>query len=448
MAVPAARQAEQLGEPVERPSARARSRPASASQAIAFTFSAAVSSSARIPGSEPVIAKYAKKRGWFQCVSARHDQLVEVAQHVGERLGLLGRRRRQPRAELARAATCAQRPAARRRARGSAATQSSAPAPGRRGSRSSAAASAAARAASRCACSATSSFVSQARRACADAELDVVERRRPGARRSRSRASGPPRARRARGRRVRSSRSGCELISRNVPVSSASSITRSTSTSRGGRLPILRPVEVADAVDVRVLHRREHALGRVVSKRECTEATTQSSVREVVVGHVERRRSRGCSPRPLRGAGAARRARRSASISSSCCSQPALAQAVRVVADRVVLVAARAAPPRPSPRACPCRRDQVVCVCRSPRRSRSSTSSGSSPRARGLELAARSRAARAGSARSRGTRRPRPRRANCVHLAALDLRDRRTPRSRARAAPPPRAARRCGPSSR
>ena len=37
-------------------------------QSIAFTLSAAASSSARIPGSEPVIAKYAKKRGWFQCV--------------------------------------------------------------------------------------------------------------------------------------------------------------------------------------------------------------------------------------------------------------------------------------------------------------------------------------------------------------------------------------------
>ena len=36
--------------------------------AMALTFSAAVRSSARIPGSEPVLAKYAKKRGWFQWV--------------------------------------------------------------------------------------------------------------------------------------------------------------------------------------------------------------------------------------------------------------------------------------------------------------------------------------------------------------------------------------------
>ena len=34
-----------------------------------FTFSAAIRSSARIPGSEPVFANHAKKRGWFQCVS-------------------------------------------------------------------------------------------------------------------------------------------------------------------------------------------------------------------------------------------------------------------------------------------------------------------------------------------------------------------------------------------
>ena len=34
----------------------------------AFTFSAAISSSASTPGSEPVFANHAKKRGWFQCV--------------------------------------------------------------------------------------------------------------------------------------------------------------------------------------------------------------------------------------------------------------------------------------------------------------------------------------------------------------------------------------------
>ena len=40
------------------------------SHVIPFTFSAAISSSARIPGSEPVFAIHAKNRGWFQCVSA------------------------------------------------------------------------------------------------------------------------------------------------------------------------------------------------------------------------------------------------------------------------------------------------------------------------------------------------------------------------------------------
>ncbi len=36
---------------------------------MSFTFSAAISSSARMPGSDPVFANHAKKRGWFQCVS-------------------------------------------------------------------------------------------------------------------------------------------------------------------------------------------------------------------------------------------------------------------------------------------------------------------------------------------------------------------------------------------
>ena len=37
-------------------------------QSMAFTFSAAVRNSARIPGSLPEMAKYAKNLGWFQCV--------------------------------------------------------------------------------------------------------------------------------------------------------------------------------------------------------------------------------------------------------------------------------------------------------------------------------------------------------------------------------------------
>ena len=37
-------------------------------QSIAFWLRAAIRSSARIPGSDAVMPKYAKKRGWFQCV--------------------------------------------------------------------------------------------------------------------------------------------------------------------------------------------------------------------------------------------------------------------------------------------------------------------------------------------------------------------------------------------
>ena len=66
--VPAARQAEQLREPVQHRHLelghRRRRGPRNP-----FTFSVAISSSARTPGSEPVFANQAKNRGWFHCVS-------------------------------------------------------------------------------------------------------------------------------------------------------------------------------------------------------------------------------------------------------------------------------------------------------------------------------------------------------------------------------------------
>jgi hypothetical protein len=64
-------------------------------QSIAFTFRAAVRNSARIPGSLPEIAKYAKKRGWFQCVIPGEQDLVEVVENRGERLRPVGRRVRE-----------------------------------------------------------------------------------------------------------------------------------------------------------------------------------------------------------------------------------------------------------------------------------------------------------------------------------------------------------------
>ena len=65
-------------------------------------LSVAASSSARIPGSAPVVAKYAKNRGMLPVRDAGEQDLVEVAQYRVEGLGLLGRRLRQPGADLAR----------------------------------------------------------------------------------------------------------------------------------------------------------------------------------------------------------------------------------------------------------------------------------------------------------------------------------------------------------
>ena len=63
-----ARQPEQLREPVHHVTSSSSVAAGDESHVIALTFSAAISSSARMPGSEPVFANHAKKRGWFQCV--------------------------------------------------------------------------------------------------------------------------------------------------------------------------------------------------------------------------------------------------------------------------------------------------------------------------------------------------------------------------------------------
>ena len=75
--------------------ARARSRPVTSTRPSRSTLSAAISNSARIPGSEPVIPKYAKNRGWFQCVSAgriissrseaRRERLARLRRRLGQR---------------------------------------------------------------------------------------------------------------------------------------------------------------------------------------------------------------------------------------------------------------------------------------------------------------------------------------------------------------------------
>ena len=71
-------------------------------QRIPTWFSPAMRISARTPGSEPVVAKYAKKRGLCQCVIPGMSTSSRSRSTAGERLRLLGRRRRERGADLAR----------------------------------------------------------------------------------------------------------------------------------------------------------------------------------------------------------------------------------------------------------------------------------------------------------------------------------------------------------
>ena len=187
-------QPEQLPRASRRRAARARSTPGEARQRIATWFSVAASSSARIAGSDAVIAKYAKKRGCCQCVIAGRissSRSRSTSANGSPASGGDGRQLRR----TARPARPARAPAARRRARGSAPPTRAPRAPSsRKRHRFSSA-----RSASTGACSAPASFVSQARRACADADLDVGERLDAGAP---SLVDGELHARLARGARV------------------------------------------------------------------------------------------------------------------------------------------------------------------------------------------------------------------------------------------------------
>src|SRR4051812_13147071 len=123
----------------------------------------------------------------------------------------------------------------------------------------------------------TSSFVSHARRACPTPSSTNSSA--PTSCPSESITSFSPASRAARAfTSVRSSLSGCELISRNVPVSSAFSITRSTSTGAGGRFPIFRfvrcPMQSTYGLSIAARTRSVASC----SNRECTDATTQSRV--------------------------------------------------------------------------------------------------------------------------------------------------------------------------
>ena len=277
----------------------------------------------------------------------RQEHLVEVAEHVRERLGALRRRGRQPRAQLARldlrehgqlahALEVATRPSRprRRRPRGS-----------------SLAAASRSRPTGACSAPAPSS-----------ARPGAPGRRRarrsgapsPSARRSRSRASAPasPASRACASRR--SSRSGCELISRNVPVASAASTTFSTSTSEGLRTLMRAAREVADAVDVRVLHRVQHPLGRVLVEARVHRGHHPVELREHLVGDVELAVGADVHLDPLQDPERRQPLVERVDLLPLRSSRPSRRH-VRVVADREVLVPERLRGARPSPRSSPCR---------------------------------------------------------------------------------------------
>ena len=71
-------------------------------QRIATEFRVAASSSARMPGSADGDCEVGEEPRVLPVRDAREEDLVEVAEHRGERLRLLGRRLRQPRADLPR----------------------------------------------------------------------------------------------------------------------------------------------------------------------------------------------------------------------------------------------------------------------------------------------------------------------------------------------------------
>ena len=196
VAVPAARQPEQLREPVQhrqlelgrgrRREPRHRVHVQRRDQELGED--PRLRAGVREPGEEARMVPVRERR---------QHELVEVAQHRRERLALLRRRVRQLRAEVARRDGRRDR-AARRRGRGR-------PRPsrprvrGRRGT-TSRASSSASRSASTCACSARRPS-SATRGAPGRRRARRSRARRSGGRRSRSRASGPPHAPRGRGRR-------------------------------------------------------------------------------------------------------------------------------------------------------------------------------------------------------------------------------------------------------
>ncbi len=179
-----------------------------ARQTIATWFSVAAISSARIPGSDAVTAKYEKKRGLLPVRERRNEQLVEVTEHVRRTAPAAPVRRGGSFADSSPGFTCA--------STGSSADPLEvARRPLERGR--TVLAEVDARARFLCSFSScfhvrvltTSAFVSQPRRACADRRARRRPASEPRGRRRRRRASAPPPSRPARARRAgRAGRAG------------------------------------------------------------------------------------------------------------------------------------------------------------------------------------------------------------------------------------------------
>ncbi len=136
-----------------------------------------------------------------------------------------------------------------------------------------------------------------------------------------------------------SSRSGCELISRNVPVASCVLDDPAHVDVRGRAPADLAGCEVPDHVHVRVVHRRQHALGRAAVERRVERRDHPVQLSEQLRGHVD------LACRGDVRLHAAQDAERREPLVDRCdllplLLEPALAQVVRVIGHGEVLVAA------------------------------------------------------------------------------------------------------------
>ena len=194
-------------------------------------------------------------------------------------------------------------------------------------------------------------------------------------------------------------------------MASAPSTTFSTSIVDGLRTLMRRLVRWPMQSTCGLSIAAQHPLGRVLVEARVDRGHHPVELLEHARRRRRARRWRGCSPRSPSGSGTAPARSFSASISSHCRSQPAVAQARRVVAHREVLVPERLRGARHLPRSSPCRptRSSASAGRRAGRRARRATGSVAVARRRPARRC--SRAARAGCTRSRGARRapPRPR---------------------------------------